>query len=119
MAIPDDLRTAANRALSAGVAAARGQGTALSADYENLVKPNLQAVVVRIAAIAKDLLDGNIENDQARDQINTQFDNVPPVIMAAAELAALAVQTIVNAVLNALKAAVNTVTTHAIGIALF
>ena len=118
LAIEDDLRAAVTAALSAGIAAARKQGSALGADFESLVKPNLDAIVVRIAAIAEDRVIGTIDDDQAREDISSQLDTVRPIILAAGELALLAVQTIVNAVLDALKAALNTATTHAIGIAL-
>jgi len=114
----DDLRTAATHALSAGVNAARGQGTALKADFERLVKPKLDAVVIQIAAITDDVVAGNIGLDQARDSLKTQFDNITPLVLAVAELALLAVQVIINAIMDALKAAVNTATTKGIGIAL-
>lgn len=117
MAILDDLRTAVTNAISAGANAARGQGTALKVDFEVLVKPNLDAIVVQIAAITEDLIDDNISLDQARDDLKTQLDNVQPLILAEAELALLAVQVIINAVMNALKSAVNAATTGAIGIA--
>lgn len=118
MAIVDEVRTAVGNAISAGAAAARGQGTALKGDFENLVKPNLEAVVMQVAAITEDLVAGNIGKDQARDDLKTQFDSVQPIILAEAELALLSIQVIINAVMNALKSAINTATTRAIGIAI-
>jgi len=118
MAILDDLRTAVTNAISAGANAARGQGTALKGDFENLVKPNLDDVVVQIAAITEDVIAGNISQAQAKDDLGTQLDRIQSVILAEAELALLAVQVIINSVINALKSAVNTATTGAIGVAL-
>jgi predicted type IV restriction endonuclease len=118
LSILDDLKTAATGALSAGSATARAQGTALEGDFETLVKPNLDAIVARIASIARDRIAGDIGDDQARDDLDTQFDNVQPIILAETDLALLAVQSIINAVLAALKAGVNAATTQAIGIAL-
>ena len=118
MAILDDLRTAATGALSAGAAAARGQGVALKADFENLVRPNLDAVLIEVAAITEDVVAGNIGADQARDDLATQRDRVQAVILAAAELALLAVQVIINAVLDAVKAVVNAAASRAIGFGL-
>jgi hypothetical protein len=118
VAILDDLRTVVTNAISAGANAARGQGAALKADFENLVKPNLDAVVVQIAAITDDVIAGNIGQEQARDDLRTQLDNIQPLILAVAELALLAVQVIINAVMDALKSAVNAATTGTIGVAL-
>lgn len=118
MAILDDLKTAVTNAISAGANAARGQGTALKGDYENLVKSNLDAVVVNIAAITEDVISGNISQDQAKEDLGTQLDSIQSLILAVAELTLLAVQVIIDAVINALKSAVNTATTGAIGIAL-
>jgi hypothetical protein len=118
VAILDDLRKAATSAISAGAAAARGQGTKLKTDFEALVKPNLDAVVVRVAAISEDLAAGNIGADQARDDLQTQFDTIAPLILAAAELSLLSAQVIINAVMNALKGVVNAASTRAIGVAL-
>jgi hypothetical protein len=118
MAILDDLRQAATQAISAGATAARGQGTALKADFENLVRPNLDAILIQVAAITEDVIAGNIGSDQARDDFKTQWDAVQTLILAVSELALLAVQTIINAVLDALKTVVNIATTHAIGIGL-
>lgn len=118
MAILDDLKTAVTSAISAGTSAARGQGTAIKGDFENLVKPNLDAVAVQIAAITEDVITGNISQDQAKEDLGTQLDNIQPLILAEAELALLAVQVIIDAVINALKSVVNTVTKGAIGVAL-
>jgi hypothetical protein len=118
MAIVDDLRQGATAALSAGASAVRGQGAALTADFENLVRPNLDAILIQVAAITEDVVAGNIGTDQARDDLVTQLDRVQPLILAVAELALLAVQTIINAVLDALKTVVNAATTHAIGVGL-
>jgi predicted type IV restriction endonuclease len=118
LAILDDLRTAATQAVSAGVNAARGQGAALKADFETLVKPQLDAVVIQIAAVTDDAVAGIIGPEQAREDLKTQLDNIKPLILALSELALLAVQVIINAIMDALKAAVNTATTRGIGIAL-
>lgn len=118
MAIADDLKTAATNALSAGVTAARGQGAALRVDFEALVRPNLDAIVVQIAAITDDLVVGNIGPEQAREDLATQRDRIQPLILGTAELGLLAVQVIVNAVLDAVRAVVNAATTRAIGIPL-
>jgi predicted type IV restriction endonuclease len=118
VALVNDLRTAVTAALSAGVAAARGQGTALKADFEALIKPNLDAIVVQVAAIGEDLVAGNIGAAQARDDLHTQLDAVTPLILAEAELTLLAAQVIINAVMNALKSVINAASTRAIGVAL-
>jgi hypothetical protein len=118
MAIVDDLKTAVTKAISAGAEAARGQGKALSADYQNLLLPNLEAVVVQIAAITEDVIFGDITKDQALPQFTAQFDCIPPLILAEAELVLLGVQIITNAIMDALKSAVNAATTGAIGISL-
>jgi predicted type IV restriction endonuclease len=118
LAILDDLRTAATQAVTAGVNAAKGQGAALRADFETLVKPRLDAVVIQIAAITDDVVAGIIGAEQAREDLKTQLDNIEPLILAVSELALLAVQVIINAIMDALKAAVNTATTRGIGIAL-
>lgn len=118
MAILDDVRSAVTNAISAGANAARGQGAALKADFENLVKPNLDDIVIKIAEITEDVIADNITQDQARDDLGTQLDRIQPLILAMAELALLAAQVIINAVMNALKSAVNTATTAAIGIAI-
>lgn len=107
MAILDDLKSAANAGLSAGVTAARGQGTALSNDFDVLIKPNLDAIVAEIAAIAEDRVAGTIGDDQAKSDLTTQLSRVGDLILAVTELALLAVEVIINAVVNALKAAVN------------
>jgi hypothetical protein len=114
MAILDDLRQASTQALSAGVSSLRGQGIALRADFENFVRPELDGILIMIADISADFAAGNIGAEQARDDLSTQLDRVQSVILAAAELAVLALQTIINAVLDALKTVVNT----AAGIAL-
>jgi len=57
---------------------------------------------------------GDIAQDQAQDDLTEQCNRVTPVILGVAELAVLAVQAIINAVMDALKAVVN----RAAGIAL-
>lgn len=116
MPIVDDVKTALTGALSAGAGAARGQGTALKQDFETLVRPNLEAIAAEVAAITEDLIAGNIGADQARDDLATQSSRIEPLILGVAELALLAVQVIINAVLDALKATVNAATSRAIGI---
>ena len=118
MAIADDLKTALTGALSAGANAARGQGAALKADFETLVLPNLEAIAIQVGAITDDLIANNIGVDQWRDDLATQRERIQPLILGAAELGLLAVQVIINAVLDALKTALNAATTRAIGIAL-
>ncbi len=108
MPIVDDLTNLATAALNAGATAARAQGAALSGDFENLVKPNLDDIVAQIAAITEDVVAGNIGADQAKDDLSTQMDRIEPLILTEAELALLAVQVIIQAVENALKGAVNT-----------
>ena len=106
-------------ALSAGASAARGQGTALKQDFETLVRPNLEAIAADVAAITEDLIAGNIGPDQARDDLATQSSRIEPLILGIAELTFVALEVVINAVLDALKAAVNVATSHAIGIAVF
>ena len=119
MAIVDDVKTALTSALSAGASAARGQGTALKQDFETLVRPNLEAIAADVAAITEDLIAGNIGPDQARDDLATQSSQIEPLILGIAELTFVALEVVINAVLDALKAAVNVATSHAIGIAVF
>jgi hypothetical protein len=119
MALLDDLQTAASNGLAAGANAARAQGTALAGDFESLVKPNLDAIVVEVAAITQNRIDGDIGDDQARDDLSSQFGRIQTEALAMAELSELAVQIIVNAVLDVLKSAINTATTRAIGVGLF
>lgn len=107
MALLDDLKTAATDALSAGASAARAQGTALKGDFETLVKPNLDAIVVQIESITQDRINGIIGDDQARNDLNEQLARIQPLVLAMAELSLLAVQNIINAVLAALTAVIN------------
>jgi len=81
-------------------------------------KSNLDAIVDQIAAITEDRIIGNIGDDQMKDDFATQSDRVRTEILAAADLGGRAVQVIVNAVLDALKSAVNAATHNAIGIAM-
>jgi hypothetical protein len=118
VAILDDLRAALRTAITAGASAARGQGVALRTDFEALVKPNLDAVAIQVAAIGEDLVRGNIGPDQARDDLQTQLDAVTPLILATAELSLLAAQVIINAVMDAIKGVLNAASTRAIGVAL-
>jgi hypothetical protein len=114
MTLLDDLKNATLSALSAGASAARTQGTALKNDFENLMKPNLDAIMIDVAAITQAHIDRTIGDDQARDDLKTQFDKVQSLVLATAELLLEAVQNIINAVLKALTAAINA----AVGIAL-
>jgi hypothetical protein len=107
MAIEDDVRQAVSAAISAGSSAARAQGIALKSDFEKVLKTQLDDVVVQTAAIAGDVALGNIGPDQAKDDLQTQKNRIVPIILGVAELAVLAVQTIINAVITALQAAVN------------
>jgi hypothetical protein len=108
MAILDDLTSAAEDALAAGAKTARHEGKALGDDFEKLVRPNLEAVIAQMAQITEDLAKGDIGQDQAKDDLATQFDAIPPLILAETELLLEAVQDIINAVIGALKAAINT-----------
>jgi hypothetical protein len=108
MAVIDDLRQAVTDAISAGSAAARAQGTALTGDFENLVKPQLDDILVQVAAITEDFTAGTILKDQAQGDLTEQRNRIVPVILGVAELSLLAVQTIINAVMDALKTSVNT-----------
>ena len=107
MAVIDDLRQAAVNALSAGATATRAQGAALKADFEILVKPQLDDILAQIAAITADFISGNISKQQAQDDLHAQGNRIKPIILGEAELTFLAVQTIVNSVLNAVKSTVN------------
>jgi hypothetical protein len=118
MAIVDDLRQAGTQAISAAASSARAQGTALRADFENLVRPNLDSILIDIAAITEEALAGKIEPEQAQDDLKVQINRVRTLILAMAELAVLAIQSIINAVIEALRTVVNTASTHAIGIGL-
>jgi hypothetical protein len=107
MSILDDLSKAALDALHAGATAARGQGAALGADFEQLVKPGLDDIVAQIAGITEDLAAGNIGSDQAKSDIQSQMDGIQPLILAESELALLAVQVVIDDVVDALKSGVN------------
>jgi hypothetical protein len=114
MAILEDLKAAVTSAISAGADAARKQGTVLTADYNNQLLPNFDAVLIQIASITDDVVAQNITPTQAIPDFTTQFDCIPPLILAEAELVLLGVQVITNAVMDALKGVVNS----AIGVAL-
>jgi hypothetical protein len=114
MAVIDDLRQAVSSAVTAGSSAARAQGTALKGDFENLVKPQLDDILVQIEWITSQFAVGDIAQDQAEDDLTEQSHRIVPVILGVAELDELALQTIINAVMDALRAAVN----KAAGIAL-
>ena len=119
MALLDDLSAAVTNALKAGADAARAQGAELANDFNTLVKPNLDSVVVAVASITEKRIAQQIGDDEARDLMGLAFDQVGTLILAMVELAELALQTIVNAVLASLKSVVNDATTRAIGVALF
>lgn len=108
MDILGDLRRAVGGALSDGADAARTQGAALKSDFENLVRPQLDDILKQTAAITDDFLAGDIGKEQAQEDLLTQSNRIKPLILAVSELALLAVQVIIDAVLNALKSAVNT-----------
>ena len=118
LAILDDLRTAATQAVTAGVNAAKGQGAALRADFETLVKPRLDAVVILDRGNHRRCRRRHHRRRAGARGSENQLDNIEPLILAVSELALLAVQVIINAIMDALKAAVNTATTRGIGIAL-
>jgi hypothetical protein len=118
MAILDDLRQAGAQAISAAASSTRAQGTALRADFENLVRPNLDSILAEIAAITEDAIAGNIDTEQAQDDLKAQTDRVRTLILTIAELTLLAVQSIINAVIEAVRTVVNTASTHAVGFGL-
>lgn len=118
MALLDDLTQTADSTLTAGATAARGQGVALAADYENLLRPNLQAIIVQLASITEARIAGTINTELAQLNLNQQFESLSDLAVAETELVLLAVQTIINAVINALKSVINTATTRAIGVGL-
>jgi hypothetical protein len=104
----DDLREAMSNAISAGTGAARAQGTAIKGDFETLIKPQLDDIAVQMASITSDFIAGNIGKEQAQEDLQDQCDRIQPLVLAEAELALMAVQQIINAVVTALKTAVNT-----------
>lgn len=118
MALLDDLTQAADNALTTGATAARAQGVALAADYENLLKPNLQAIVVQLASITEARIAGTISTQLAQLNLNQQFESLSDLAVAETELVLLAVQTIINAVINALRSVINAATSRAIGVGL-
>lgn len=107
MAMLDELKQAVSDAIKTGASEARAQGTALKGDFENLVKPQLNDILVQVESITKDYVAGNISKAQAQSDLTTQRDRIKPIILTVAELAFLAVQTIINAALDALKTVVN------------
>ena len=118
MALLEDLRSAVGQAVSVGVGSLREQGTLLRADFENLVRPNIDDILVRIADIGDDFTAGHIGPEQARDNLAIQLGRVQALIVAVAALALLAVQIVVNAVLDAIKGVINVATTRLSGVAL-
>ena len=114
MAILDDLQAALKNGIAAGAASAQTQGVNLAQDALNAIEPNLKAVVAELAAIAQDRVDGNIGDQQAKDGVTTQLNRIPTLITEATELVAVALQAIIDAVLNALKAAIGAATGVAI-----
>lgn len=107
MAVIDDLRQAVKVAVAAGSNAARSQGIALKGDFENLVVPELDDILVQIEAITADFVAQNIQQPQAKDDLSTQSNRVMPIILGVAELTMMAVQAIINAVMDAVKTVVN------------
>jgi hypothetical protein len=81
MAVIDDLRHAVSSAVAAGSTAARVQGTALKGDFESLVKPQLDDILVEIEAITAQFVVGDIAQDQAQDDLTEQCNRVTPVIL--------------------------------------
>lgn len=118
MALLDDLRKAANDALAAGAMAARQEGVALASDFETLLKPNLEDIVVQIAAITEARIADTISADLAQANLRQQLDSIEDLAVAETELVLLAIQNILNAIIDALKAVVNAASSKAIGIAL-
>jgi hypothetical protein len=76
----------------------------------DVVKPQLEDIAEQVASITSDYVEGNIGKEQAQDDLVTQRNRIQPIILAVAELALQAVQIIINAVMDALKNAVNTAT---------
>jgi hypothetical protein len=118
MTLTDDLRNVAANALTAGVAAARGQGVALAGDFETLIRPQLFEIVAQIGAITQARIDGTIGSELAQLNLKQQFGSIEDLAITEAELALQAVQSILQAVVDALRAAINVATSHAIGVAL-
>jgi hypothetical protein len=118
MALQDDLAKAASEALSAGATQARNEGKALAGDFEALVRPNLDDIVARIAAITAARIAGTINDELAQINLGQQFKRIQDLAIGEAELVLQAVQDILNAVIDALKTVINAATTHAIGFAL-
>ena len=118
MAVIDVLKPLVQSGISAGISTARSQGQALRADIDNLIKPQMEDVVKQIASITEARLADRIEDDQAQDAIRTQLDRIQPLLLALGELSLLAVQTIVNAILDAIKQGVDGILQGAIGITL-
>ncbi len=116
MALVDDLQKAATDTLVAGATAARNQGLALAADFESLVRPNLLDVSERVAAITAARIAGTINDDLAKLNLQQQFERIADLAIGQAELVVLAVQNILNAIIDALRAVVNAASTRAIGI---
>ncbi len=116
MALLNDLQKAATDALTAGAAAARNQGVALAADFETLLRPNLLDVIARVSAIAEARIAGTITAELARLNLQQQFERIEDLAIGQAELVLLAVQNILNAIIDALRLAVNAASNRAIGI---
>jgi len=64
--VVDVLRTAVNEAIWAGANAVRRKGLKLRADFETIIKPNLETVVIHAAAITVDFKSGNLTQDRLR-----------------------------------------------------
>ena len=108
MTVLNDVQTAAEKALTAGMTAARNGGKGLAADLASQLKPNLLDIAAQIASITEARITGTITTELAQLNLKQQFESIRDLAVAEAELVLLAIQDILNAVIDALKAAVNT-----------
>lgn len=108
MTVLNDVQTAAEKALTAGMTAARNGGRGLAADLASQLKPNLLDIAAQIASITEARSTGTITTELAQLNLKQQFESIRDLAVAEAELVLLAIQDILNAVIDALKAAVNT-----------
>lgn len=107
MALADDITAALQDAANAGAAAAAKSGKDLTQDIKSFVVPNLTDIAVHIAAIVQKRQNGIYTDATAKALIDAQEDALQSLVETVATLAVLEAQTIVNAMVGALNAAVN------------
>jgi hypothetical protein len=107
MTVLSDVQAAAENALTAGANAARNEGKGLAADLASQLKPNLLDIAAQIASITEARIAGTITTELAQLNLKQQFESIEDLAIAEEELVLLAIQDILNAVIDALKAAVN------------